>query len=104
METQTLQLIQQSRPVHPVETLAEGPTSAPKTSFLVFRHNKYITVPVENIAYFYVKYESSRIMCLDRQEFFVNYSLDHIQGLLPDRQFFRVNRQYLVNFQAIRDV
>jgi len=75
-----------------------------KTSFLVFKQNKYITVPVENIAFFYVQHESSAIVCFDRREYFVNYSLDHIQELLADSQFFRLNRQYLINFQAIKDV
>ena len=75
-----------------------------KRSFLIFKHNKYIIVPTENIAFFYVKYESSVIMCFDQQEYSVNYSLEHIQTLLPDKNFFRLNRQYLVNFYAVKEV
>ncbi len=75
-----------------------------KNSFLVFKHNKYVTVPTENIAFFYVKYESSTIMCFDGQEFFLNHSLDQIQNLLSDKQFFRLNRQYLINFNAVKEV
>jgi len=78
--------------------------STGKRSFLVFRNNKYITVPTENIAFFYIKYESAMIMCLDRQEYFVNYSLEQIQNLLPEKQFYRLNRQYLINFDAVREV
>lgn len=75
-----------------------------KKSFLVFKNNKYINVLTENIAFFYVNYESSVIMCFDKQEYFVNYSLEQIQGLLPEKQFFRLNRQYLVSFHAIKEV
>jgi two-component system, LytTR family, response regulator LytT len=75
-----------------------------KKSFLVFKQNKYFTVPVESIAFFQVKYESSTIVCTDRREYPVNYSLDQIQHLLTGNQFFRVNRQYLVNFTAIKEV
>jgi two-component system response regulator LytT len=75
-----------------------------KTSFLVFKHNKYFTIPTEKIAFFYVKYESAIIMCFDRQEYSVNHSLEHIQHLLNEKQFFRLNRQYLVNFHAIKEV
>jgi DNA-binding LytR/AlgR family response regulator len=75
-----------------------------KKSFLVFKNNKYINVLTENIAFFYVNYESSVIMCFDKQEYFVNYSLEQIQSLLPEKQFFRLNRQYLVNFNAIKEV
>ena len=75
-----------------------------KKSFLVFKNNKYINVLTENIAFFYVKYESSIIMCFDRQEYFVNYSLEQIQSLLTEKQFFRLNRQYLINFDAVKEV
>jgi two-component system response regulator LytT len=75
-----------------------------KKSFLVFKHNKYITVPTENIAFFYVKYESSIIQCFDRQEYTVNYSLEQIQNLVNTHQFFRLNRQCLINFQAVKEV
>jgi two-component system response regulator LytT len=75
-----------------------------KTRFLVVKHNKYFTVPTEDIAYFYIKSETSTIVCFDRQEYFVNYSLEHIQQLLPEKQFFRLNRQCLLNFNAVKEV
>ncbi len=75
-----------------------------KTSFLVFKQNRYITVPTEKIAFFYVKYESSVIVCFDRQEYFVDHSLEQIQALVTDKRFFRVNRQYLINFHAVKEV
>lgn len=75
-----------------------------KKSFLVIKNNKYINVLTENIAMFYIKYQSPVILCFDNQEFFVNYSLDQLQQLLCDKQFFRLNRQCLVNFNAVKDV
>jgi DNA-binding LytR/AlgR family response regulator len=77
---------------------------AGKTSFLVFKHNKYFTVPTNNIALFYVKYESSMILCFDQQEYCVHYSLEQIQHLLTDKLFFRLNRQYLISFHAVKEV
>ncbi|MBC7935769.1 MAG: LytTR family transcriptional regulator DNA-binding domain-containing protein [Rhizobacter sp.] len=77
---------------------------AGKKSFLVFKHNKYFTVPTESIAFFYVKYEASIIVCFDRQEYLVSNSLEQIGNLVTGRQFFRVNRQYLVNFAAVKEV
>ena len=75
-----------------------------KRSFLVFHHNKYITVPTESIAFFYIKYDASIIVTLDKREYSVNYSLEQIQELLPGQQFFRLNRQHLVNFNTIKEV
>ena len=86
------------------ELLLKLTAQSGKKSFLVFRSNKYINVLTENIAFFYIKYESPMIMCFDKQEYFVNYSLEQIQNLLPEKQFYRLNRQYLINFNAVREV
>jgi DNA-binding LytR/AlgR family response regulator len=75
-----------------------------KKNFLVFKHNKYINVPTEKIAYFYIKYDTTIIVSFDQKEYAVNYSLEQIQELLTDYQFYRLNRQYLINFYAIKEV
>ena len=75
-----------------------------KKSFLVFRYNKYVTVSTINIAFFYIKYDSTVIVSFDRQEYLINYSLEQLQHLLSGLQFFRLNRQYLVNFNAVKEV
>src|SRR4030095_5577543 len=70
-----------------------------KKSFLVFNRNKYLTVPTDTIAFFYIKYDATVIVTFDRNEYSVNYSLEQIQQLLPEHQFYRLNRQYLINFR-----
>ena len=97
-------LFQQHRFYNLDDLLAKLIKTAGKKSFLVFKNNKYINVLTENIACFFIKYESAVIICFDKQEYFVNYSLDQIQELLQEKQFYRVNRQSLINFQAIKDV
>jgi DNA-binding LytR/AlgR family response regulator len=77
---------------------------AGKKSFLVHKNNKYINVLTENIAFFYVKYESSIIVTFDKQEYFVSHSLEQIQNLVTEDQFFRINRQFLINFNAVKEV
>jgi len=95
--------IPEAHQVNVDEMLKRVATPVTKKSFLVFAHNKYFTVPTENIAFFYIRHESVVIMCFDRKEYLVDHSLDYIQSLLTDRQFFRLNRQYLVNFKAIKE-
>jgi two-component system response regulator LytT len=79
-----------------------GPTG--KTSFLVFKNQKYSTVNIENIAFFYIRHDASWIMCFDKQQFTISQSLDQITSAVSSKQFFRINRQYLVNFKAIKEV
>lgn len=75
-----------------------------KESFLVFKNQKYTTVATENIAFFYIRNETTTIMCFDKQEFSLSQPLDQITAQVSSKQFFRVNRQYLVNFKAIKEI
>ncbi|MBD1363223.1 response regulator transcription factor [Mucilaginibacter sp. ZT4R22] len=81
-----------------------GGPPAGKTSFLVFKNQKYTTVQTDDIAFFYIRNDSTSIMCFDKQEYALNQSLDQIAGAVSAKQFFRVSRQYLVNFKAIKEV
>src|SRR5688572_30472289 len=85
-------------------SLPRAASIAGKKSFLVFKHNKYLTIPTESIAFFQIKYDCQVFVCFDKQEYSVNYSLEQIQQLVTDSQFFRLNRQYLVNFTAVKEV
>jgi len=86
------------------ELLSKLNYPATKTSFLVFRNQKYSTVQVENIAFFYIRYDATVIVCFDKDSYSVNKSLDQIANVVSPTQFFRVNRQYLVNFKAIKEI
>lgn len=86
------------------ELLLQMVQPSAKTSFLVFKHQKYTTVQVAQIAYFYIRNESTSMMCFDGQEFPLNQSLDQVAGSVSPKQFFRVNRQFLVNFSAIKEI
>jgi two-component system, LytTR family, response regulator LytT len=77
---------------------------ASKKSFLVFKHKKYINIATEAIAFFYVRNETSTIVCYDGEEYAVDYSLEEVKNLLPEQNFFRINRQYLISFSAIKEV
>ncbi|MFT3827803.1 MAG: LytTR family DNA-binding domain-containing protein [Chitinophagaceae bacterium] len=81
-----------------------SPSGGGKTSFLVFRNQKYTTVHTDNIAYFYIHFDTTYIVTFDKQKYDVNQSLDQVTSAVSPKQFFRVNRQYLVNFKAIKEV
>ena len=75
-----------------------------KKSFLVFKQNKYTTVQTDQIAFIHIRNEATSIMTLQQQEYAIDPSMDQVQNLLSAKQFFRLNRQYLVNFSAIKEV
>jgi len=74
-----------------------------KKSFLVTKNHKYLTVSTEHIAFFYIRNETTTIVTFDQQEYAIAQSMDHVHSLLAQNQFFRINRQYLVNFAAIKE-
>ncbi|MET3036043.1 LytTR family DNA-binding domain-containing protein [Chryseobacterium sp. NRRL B-14859] len=75
-----------------------------KESFLVYKGNKYVTVKTGEIAYFYINYKIPSIVTFKGEEFTINYSLDRLESLVSNKCFFRLNRQYLVNFNAVKEV
>ena len=89
---------------HAVEESQPVKINAGKTSFLVFKNQKYTTVKTENIAFFFIRNEVVHMMCFDQQEYTLNQSLDQIMNSVPTSLFFRVNRKYLINFRAIKEV
>lgn len=84
--------------------LAKFNSPSAKTSFLVFKNQKYTTVQTDQIAFFYIHNDTVSIMCFDKEQFPLNQSLDSVANQVSEKQFFRVNRQYLVNFKAIKEV
>lgn len=75
-----------------------------KKSFLVFKQNKYTIVPTESIAFFYIKNEVATIVDFNQEEFSISQSLEEVGNLLSPKQFFRINRQYLINFKSVLEV
>jgi DNA-binding LytR/AlgR family response regulator len=80
------------------------PQPAAKSSFLVFKNQKYTTVPTDNIAYFFIHNEITHLMTFDKQQFQLSQTLGQIAEQVSQQQFFRVNRQYIINFSAIKEM
>jgi two-component system, LytTR family, response regulator LytT len=75
-----------------------------KKSFLVFKSNKYTTIQTDQVAFIYIRNELSTLVTFQGQEYTVDQSLDQLQASLSAKQFYRLNRQYLVNFSAVKEV
>lgn len=75
-----------------------------KDRFLVNKGDSLIPVTTSDIAYFYTEEKAVFLVKSDNQRFFVNYSLDELEGLLDPASYYRVNRQFIINFNAIAKV
>jgi two-component system LytT family response regulator len=75
-----------------------------RNKFLVRRGSEFVSIPVEEIAFFYA---SHKLVCLVRKDgakFLLDQSLAEIEKQVDGSVWFRVNRKYLVNSAAIRKV
>lgn len=75
-----------------------------KQRFMVFGQNKYQSVPVTDIVLFAVRNESTYILAMDGREYPLQLSLEEISRSVSPDDFFRINRQSVVNFHFIKEV
>ncbi|GDX52355.1 DNA-binding response regulator [Bacteroidota bacterium] len=59
------------------------------------------TVDIENIAYFYTEEKYTYLYTFDSQRYPIDYTLDQLDHMIDPKNYFRINRQVIVNFKAI---
>jgi len=72
-------------------------------SILVYQQDKVIPIKFKDIALFFIKNEVSHLYTFDDKLYYVNKSLDEIQQECGN-DFYRANRQFIVNKDAIKEV
>lgn len=72
-------------------------------SLLINWKEKIIPVKIADIAVFAVEFKSTRLITKDNQEYAVNYTLDELEQVCGN-EFYRANRQYIINREAVEEV
>lgn len=75
-----------------------------KQRFLVSSGSSLLSVKACEIAYFFSVEKSVFMMTDAGKSYDLDYSLDKLETILPEKEFFRVNRQFLVNINAIKRI
>lgn len=75
-----------------------------KQRFLVKSGSIMKSIHIAEIAYFYSEDKLVFIKTKNNLRFAINETLDELEGLLNPSDFFRINRQYIVNFEVIQKV
>lgn len=79
-------------------------TAEYKKRFVVYIGDKIRYLDAENIAYFFIIEGESFMRGFDGNTYSCDYSLDKLQPEIDPAIFFRVNRQYIVNIKAIKQM
>lgn len=69
---------------------------------LVYKHDKIMPVRFDDIALFYIENEITWLITFDNKKFTINKTIETIEETVPE-YFFRVNRQFLINRNAIKE-
>ncbi|MGB3618712.1 MAG: LytTR family DNA-binding domain-containing protein [Catalinimonas sp.] len=75
-----------------------------KERFLVRRGEQLLLIPTGEVAYFRAAHELVYLHTADGRKHPVEYTLEQIEQLLDPAHFFRVNRQFLVQLDAIGEI
>jgi len=75
-----------------------------KTRFLIRIGMRFQSVPVSKICTFFVEERSTFLQTIEGKRYDLDYSLDQLQSMVDPEQFFRVNRNFLVNINCIEEI
>jgi DNA-binding LytR/AlgR family response regulator len=75
-----------------------------KSRFLVKIGQKIKAVPTNKIAYFFTQDKLSYIVSHHNDKFPLDHSLEEIDAMLDPKDFFRINRKYIVHIDAVREI
>ncbi len=89
-------------PMERILELFENRKQIKQNTLLVFHRDNIIPVKVDDIALFYIENEITRLVTFARKHHTINKSLEELETLTGNN-FFRANRQFLINRNAIRD-
>ena len=80
-------------------------TSSYKTHFLIpLKGDKLFPVQTSQIACFYIDASLVKVRTFDEKTFTFEYTLDELAIMLNPTDFFRANRQFIINRSSIKDI
>lgn len=72
-----------------------------KTALLVNQKEKIIPLQVKDIAFFYLDKTIINVTTVSRQQYYLSTTMDDIEKMLDPAMFYRANRQFIINKNAI---
>lgn len=69
---------------------------------IMIRYGEVIkTVEIDDVAYFYTEEKINFLRTKGNISYPIDFNLDELENMIDPKIFFRINRQFIVNFQAI---
>jgi two-component system response regulator LytT len=91
--------------VHQLERILQSMSKeavAYRDRFLVKFGQKHLAIATQEIAYFFGEGKVVFLVTGKKDKYIIDYTLDELEGLLDPRQFYRVNRSFIVQAKAVK--
>ncbi len=75
-----------------------------RTRFLIESYNRFYSIAVADIAYFYSEDKITYLVTRDGKEHIINFALNKLEEQLDVRKFMRVNRQFIVSVDSVQSI
>jgi DNA-binding LytR/AlgR family response regulator len=75
-----------------------------KSRFVINIGLRIQSIEVQTISYFKSLEGDTYLIDFQGKSYDIDYSLDQLESLLDPQFFFRINRQYIINIKAIKDI
>jgi two-component system response regulator LytT len=73
-------------------------------TIIVHVGDKMVPIEIDNIDLFHLENEAVKIYCSDNQKYIVFKRMDEIESILNEKDFFRINRQMIINRKTIKEI
>lgn len=75
-----------------------------KNRFFVGHGQRFLSVPVEKIAYFFSDGRFVYFTTFEKNKYLIQYRIEELQQLLNPEQFYRINRSYITSVKSIEQI
>ncbi|MCK4663184.1 MAG: response regulator transcription factor [Bacteroidales bacterium] len=72
--------------------------------FIVRFGQKIKSIKTKDISYFYVSNENTFLCTFNNKTYSIDYSLDKLENIINPKEFFRINRQFIVSYTSIENM
>ena len=75
-----------------------------KERFLVKQGQRLLSIPVNQVAYFFSEDRFIFLKTFDNQKFLLEYRMEKLETLISPALFFRVNRSHIISLPSVKDI
>lgn len=75
-----------------------------KERFLVKQGQKLISIPIEQVAFFFSEERFIFLRTFEGQKFLVDYRIEQLEDMLSPASFFRINRSFIISIPSVKEI